>query len=80
MTPFPPHWLWSVYAGLILLVIAIGLVLELTPIIEGHIHQTLSWILWEHWKLPVVLYYGFGFLLIGLIAWAMLLHFPFHIG
>ena len=80
MDKFPPHWLWSVEAALVLAVIAFGLILELTPIATGHPHLTLSWILWDHWRLPAVLYYMLGFGLIGLIVWAMLLHFPYHLG
>ena len=72
MTPFPPHRLWYVFAGLVVFTCAFGLVLEMTPIVQGHVKQTLSWILWEHWKLPAVIYFGLGFLIIGLTSWAML--------
>ncbi len=78
MNDFPPHWLWTLWAMVVVVVAAWGLVLELVPIFTGHPHLTLSWILWEHfWFIPPVVYFALGGMNIGLTIWAMWLHFPF---
>jgi len=67
-----PHWTWSIFAGVLAVVVLCGLTLEMIPIVMGKSHYTLSWILWEHLNLPPVVYFALGFLNIGLTTWAML--------
>ena len=67
-----PHWVWSLFGGVVVLVILWGLTLEFIPIAMGKPHYTLSWILWEHVNLPPVVYFALGSLNVGLTVWAML--------
>ncbi|RPJ38163.1 MAG: hypothetical protein EHM35_05135 [Planctomycetaceae bacterium] len=67
-----PHWMWTLWGSVVVLVIIWGLTIEMIPISRGLPHYTLSWILWEHVRLPAVAYFALGFLNIGLTTWAML--------
>jgi len=69
-----PHWLWATWGGTIVLVAAWGLTMEILAIADGNPNDTLSWVMWQHSHVPVVVY----FLCAGLITFGtvwLMVHF-----
>ena len=63
-----PHWVWTVWAGAVVAVIVWGLTLEFIAIADGNPHDTLSFIFWEHLRLPsVVLFLAVGTVIAGCV-------------
>ena len=73
MIPYIPHWLWSIWAGALGIVILGYVVLESAALINGFkSHDTLSEVVWEHGHIPGVVWFLGGGMLILTTIWVVL--------